>query len=624
MTSSPDAWSAEEAGRYRDGLRSQSSIPYERLGDSDRLDQKQEAILIIEAGWAFADFPQIPVTPPIAWDEVAAENRSWEFRLHCWDFLGPALCALDTEHDERLLAHVVGVAENWAESHPSPDVPSRMAWYDMAVGLRAHRLAFIVDLAARSETVPNRTLENLLSCVQVHQEVLSRNDIFKPHSNHGLYVASGQKAMSVRLSLLPGMGEQRLQADERLREMLAIQFTTEGVHREHSPDYHRMILSTIHQLDRADLIPNDTPINIEAIEEALAWFILPDRTLAMFGDTPLRTLPNRDHYQSPVLQMAASGGRLGRAPYESWRAFPESGYAVYRSGWPAPDDDSEDWTYLALNAAFHSRTHKHADDLSFVWYDRRSRILVDPGRFGYLDPTDPDSDLGKKGFYYADPKRIYIEETRAHNAVEVDGQSYQRRGVKPYGSAIGRTGEQQGVFFAEAHAEHLTLDRTSRIQHTRLLLLRAREWLIVYDRLRDPRNLPHDFRQWFQFAPHLDVETDDLGWTVTGQDGWRLWGLPLLGGSRSQVMRGETEPELQGWISYRDNELEPTPSVCVTASGTALSIGTLFCFSDQPPIPGQSIATDERARLSWSTSRHFDLSIHLAADEDIELDLVVG
>jgi hypothetical protein len=277
-----------------------------------------------------------------------------------------------------------------------------------------------------------------------------------------------------------------------------------------------------------------------------------------------------------------------------------------------------------LNAAFHSRTHKHADDLSFVWYDHRSQILVDPGRFGYLDPTAADSDLGKKGFYYAHPNRVYVEETRAHNAVEIDGQSYQRRGVKPYGSAIRRTGEQQGVFFAEAHAEHLTLDRSFRIQHTRLVLLRAREWLIVCDRLWDPRNRPHDFRQWFQFAPHLNVEADDLGWTVTGQDGWRLWGLPLLDGTRSHVMKGETEPKLQGWISYKDNELEPTPSVCVSGSGTAVTLATLFCFSDVPPVPGQSSVSDATINLGWLTSRRWDLTVDLDDREEIGLGLLIG
>ena len=619
-----DSWDSVDVAAFRALQRKRPSTPYERLADSDRLNQSGDAMQIISDGWALPDFPRISVTPPISWELVAAGNRSWEYRLHSWDFLGPALCALDVEANESLLEFVVNVAVDWTLAHWDLEVPTRMAWYDMAVAKRSYRLAMVLDLATRSPVVADSIVDHLLHAVRVHQIALAREGTFNPGSNHGFYVAAGQKAMSRRLTLLPGMEQQCSQSDERLRQMLSTQFSTEGVHREHSPDYHRMILSTLQQLERAELLPSDTSVNTQSIEESLAWFVLPDQSLAMFGDTPLRTLPNRNHYRSPVLQSAASGGRLGCPPDKSWRAFPESGYAVYRSGWPTSDDDPQDWTYLALNAAFHSRTHKHADDLSFVWYDHRSHILTDPGRFGYLDPTHADSDLGKKGFYYAHPKRIYIEETRAHNAVEIDGQSYQRRGVKPYGSALRRTGEHQGVFFAEAHAEHLTLDRSSRIQHTRLLLLRAREWLIVYDRLWDPRNRPHEFRQWFQFAPHLQVESDDLGWSMTGENGWRLWGLPLLEGSGSQVMRGETEPELQGWISYRDNELEPTPSVCVTASGTALSIATLFCFSDQPPVPGMSTATDQRASLSWSTSRNFDLSIHLAEDEDIELDLVVG
>lgn len=619
-----DSWDSVDVAAFRALQRKRPSTPYERLADSDSLDQSGEAMKIMSDGWALADFPRISVTPPISWELVAAENRSWEYRLHSWDFLGPALCVLDVETNEPLLEFVVDVATDWALSHRDLEVPTRMGWYDMAVAKRSYRLAMVLDLATRSPLVAESTIEHLLNAVRVHQEALAREGTFNPRSNHGFYVAAGQKAMSRRLTLLPGMEQQRSQSDERLRQMLATQFSTEGVHLEHSPDYHRMILSTLQELEKAELLPPDTSVDTQTIEESLAWFVLPDQTLAMFGDTPLRTLPNRDYYQSPVLQLAASGGRSGHPPDGNWRRFPESGYAVCRSGWPKSDDDAQDWTYLALNAAFHSRTHKHADDLSFVWYDHRSQILIDPGRFGYLEPTDADSDLGKKGFYYAHPKRIYVEETRAHNAVDIDGESYQRRGVKPYGSAIRRTGEQQGVFFAEAHAEHLTLDRSSRIQHTRLLLLRPREWLIVYDRLWDPRNLPHDFRQWFQFAPHLNVETDDLGWTVTGQDGWRLWGLPLLGGVRSDVMRGETEPELQGWISYKDNELESTPSVCVSHTGVSATFATLFCFSDVPPVPALSSLSDNSLSLGWLTRRRWDLTVDLADRGGIELELVIG
>jgi hypothetical protein len=43
---------------------------------------------------------------------------------------------------------------------------------------------------------------------------------------------------------------------------------------------------------------------------------------------------------------------------------------------------------------------------------------------------------------YSDPNRIYVETTRAHNTVEIDGLSHPRRNVQPYGSGLVGWGEQ--------------------------------------------------------------------------------------------------------------------------------------------------------------------------------------
>jgi hypothetical protein len=52
------------------------------------------------------------------------------------------------------------------------------------------------------------------------------------------------------------------------------------------------------------------------------------------------------------------------------RAFEDSGYFIARDRWSNGTKDFEQCSYLAQICGFHSRTHKHADDLSFIWYDR--------------------------------------------------------------------------------------------------------------------------------------------------------------------------------------------------------------------------------------------------------------
>ena len=243
--------------------------------------------------------------------------------------------------------------------------------------------------------------------------------------------------------------------------------------------------------------------------------VLPNGRMANLGDTDYRRLRQKDFVltRSPLLEYALSAGESGQATSQRLGVFPESGLAVLRSGWPGPES-FEQASYLAQQAAFHSRTHKHADDLSFIWYDRGTEILIDAGRYGFLGRTETGSDLRNGGFWYSDPKRIYVESTHSHNTVEIDGMSFDRRKSPPYGSAIEGWGETpEGLLFVETRAPQF-----ETMHHARLLVLNPAEWLLVYDRVWDDAPGEHDYRQWFHFAPDLTVEPRNGGLHVTGED----------------------------------------------------------------------------------------------------------
>ena len=162
-------------------------------------------------------------------------------------------------------------------------------------------------------------------------------------------------------------------------------------------------------------------------------------------------------------------------------------------------------------AAFHSRTHKHADDLSFLWDDRVALVLVVSGRYGYVGKAEQGSRLWKDGFWYSDPNRVYCESTRAHNTVEIDGRNYVRKGAKPYGSAIKRCGSVGELFYSECEVKHF-----KSIRHVRLLIFKPSEWLVVCDWLHDNIEAEHDYRQWFHFAPELSVRQDAGQYVASG------------------------------------------------------------------------------------------------------------
>ena len=86
-----------------------------------------------------------------------------------------------------------------------------------------------------------------------------------------------------------------------------------------------------------------------------------------------------------------------------WGYSPSRGWPCSGPGWPDVADFDKA-SYLAQQAGFHSRTHKQADDLSFIWYDRGTEILIDAGRYGYLGRTETGSDLWNQGFLVFGPE----------------------------------------------------------------------------------------------------------------------------------------------------------------------------------------------------------------------------
>jgi hypothetical protein len=606
--------------------------PYEIVLDSDRWsdDGAERADRILDEGWKVGPDRVVSLRPAVAWGEVLADDRSRHFHLHAWFPLGLVLSAFDRTREARYLRFALEVALDWARQHPEIDGNEPFAWYDMAIGLRALRLAYLTDAALRSPFGGDAVLAELVRCLLLHRDALADDSLFPAHSNHGLYFAAGQAAMAARFPELPGFPAAGEQARARLDRMIRGHFTPEGVHREHSPKYHWLVLDTIEGLRGAGLLSEeDHAAGLRRMQDAMAWFVLPNGHLAMFGDSDHRRMGGLEwpHPQTDTLRFVLSEGREGAPPPETVKAFPASGYVVIRSGWHEGPDEAPGSAYLAQACAFHSRTHKHADDLTFIWYDRGHELLVDAGGYGYAGKTEPGSDLWKDGFWYADPRRIYVESTRAHNTVQIDGRNLPRRQVEPYGSALMRWGEQGGVYFTESAVRHW-----DSICHRRILLFQPGEWLLVFDWLLDEESDPHEYLQRFHFAPELKLrEAGTHGALLELPDGGEPLHMVTLGeGELIPPVRGQEEPELLGWISRQDRELVPSWTSGYRVEGRpAHTFATLFAFGKEAPRPVRDPSLSDpgrdRFRVAWmQEGRSHTVSFHRSTPDPFALEYRIG
>ncbi|MBV8889699.1 MAG: heparinase II/III family protein [Alphaproteobacteria bacterium] len=628
MTRAAGAAAVADASRLRDvaGFRvwrqSLPLLPFECLDTAPRQSAERYQRLaerILSSGWRCGSHLVEDLSAPIAWQ---GGPRSVSFHLHSWDPHAILLMAYSLTGQWRFLAPCLSVALDWLDrgndsrgaaeilaargSDPQAGGGS-FAWYDMAVGLRSYRLGYLLDAAARLDDVPDDIVARLLHSFRLHLEVLADEAFLVAHTNHGFYQALGQLAATWRYRDDAMIAGSYRQAMQRVRAMLDRQYFREGTHREHSPGYHLATLATIKNATSSGIVEDpDTSTLIAAAERALAWFVLPNGNIAAVGDTDPWTLDPADEpaqrFSDPLMRWALSQGRLGEPIPYGLKVFGEGGWLAVRAKPRATASCAEE-SYLLQWAGFHSRTHKHADHLSFLWFDAGEEVVVDAGRYFYSHRTEPDSPEYRQGYWYGDPHRMYVESTRAHNCVEIDGQDYQRRAVKPFGSALRRWGGADGVFWSECDVSH-----ADAIRHARLLAFRPGHFLLVCDWLSGGSAQSHRFDQWFHLAPAFEVEAAiDRFCAVDPHRGTRLSIIPALPGTRLLAPeKGVNEPRIQGWFSDRAGSLVPNWAVALRAEGPSAAFATLLVLGDEVAIDSaatQANPSGRKGRIGWRDER---------------------
>lgn len=576
-------------------------LPYEEfLKESTFSVARAEEILT--SGWSIKGYAAVPLRN-IPWEGDENRDRTLTFALHSLRIIETLLRAYNATGDIRFLKPSVEVTVDWCRKAES--FSSDLLWDGMVAALRAHRLAFILEAGEAKSLLPAEERDMLWQQLLRHQAFLADDAHIDFHNNHGYFQIACQMAMGRRLQdRAPEMQAAMEQAKTRMQAIIQQQFTAEFIHRENSPAYFRMVYETLKIIVECGLMP-ELEDSLLRMEEALSCFVMPDAHLAMLGDTDLVSLKAtvtaaQKRWNSDAMRYAVSEGKCGTAPEDGLKIFSESGYGLVRR---QEKGDVSRSSHLLFHAAFHSRTHRHADDLNVLWADRGAMILVDAGRYGYAGKTAQGDPLWNDGFWYSDPHRVYCESTHAHNTLQLDGKNMERRGVKPYGSALTAWGKtENGVYWMEARCKHF-----KSILHARMLFFQPAEWLVVYDWFYDNNKQDHTARQWFHFAPDIDLVRMSPGYVAfPPRAETPLKIAPLLKGmavSPCQIGQGEAE---QGWFSPGEFQFIPNYAMNMEVSGPAGSLATVFSFSETlaaNPDFSRVNVSGKNGQLQWKDDR---------------------
>lgn len=519
---------------------------------------RQDPRVILESGWKFAKFDPVPVAKLTNWAKYGQEHRSWGFHLHAFEFMDPLLRATDETKNPRWLQEAVKIALEWIKLHRlQSDAVDAMVWYDMSQSLRMPRLIALAMRAARVPTMHEHAVV-LAEALAWHLDELHKDRAFNPRNNHGFYTAVSQVHAAKYLGMFPDAVETETEGSSRLALMARSQFGPDGVHLEHSPDYHRMLLNSFELAVRDGLI-NDDEIRSRIVRAAhvLGWMVQPDGTIVQFGDSPATSVVSDDAKSIDAqTRFILTDGKFGMANEHELAAFEDGGYAFVRSPQPQHVGELADTGYLAFNASFHSRAHKHADDLNVVWFDRGHQILTDAGRFGYGDLLPADSELRKEGFYYSSPERQYVESTVAHNTLMMDGENHRRVRRTPYGSGLGECVVKSGRFDLSGRVRHVDY------VHRRRIIYVPGEELRLLDAIHSAKEGSREAIVWLNINGAFELADVSGGMVkMTLDDDEHPLTLTLSGpGELVAPVRGQEFP-MRGWRSRVDRELEPTWSI---------------------------------------------------------------
>ena len=522
----------------------------------------------ILAGLFYVQGAEARLEPPVDWAAGPAGDgtapaegtpgRSARFELHSLTWLNEAVARHAAGGDVETLAVARDVVLDWCRAHlrdaapaasdAPPAEPSEFAWYDMAVGLRAPYVAYVLRACLAEEMLDEPAAELLLEAAERHGAELAAGRNYATANNHGLFQDEGLYLLARLLPALPAAGAWRELAVNRMRTTLreTVCFE-EGAHLEHSTAYQFALVDLVARLAGNVAELPELPSLLGRLRRTAAWQTTPGGRMTQLGDT--------DDLPAPGWARDASASLRGM------RVLPQAGLAFVREG----------GSYLAVTAGYHGPAHKQSDDTGFLLIEGGRTILADAGRWGY---------------YEDEPDRRHARSAAAHNVLAADGKDFDWRHAEPYGSGLeaAAEGEDDGWY---AIAARNPLLASQGVEHRRVLFYRPGTALLVLDRVRSAA--PHRYLRNFNFAPGLELEPRGGNEVAISGRGVTATLTDLSERTEISLNRGMEEPPHLGWAYPGDRQRREAWTATFRSYGDEMTLLTAIGLDGGPPaeLPGE-------------------------------------
>lgn len=483
-------------------------------------------------------------------------------------------------------------------------------WYDHGTALRAENLIYYALVADESDRLSDEMRSLIVNLLIMHGDFLSDENNYTENHNHGIF--QDQALIYISYFLNNDKKQEWLQiAKGRLEEQKEYAFSSEMVHVENSPGYQigvmelfRVVAEFLIQFD--DEFGKNLYDDVKQSAEFMAYIMKPNGYAAEIGDTngSVNTTSSKNVglsiFDNDHLTYAATQGETGIMPELSSKVYPKSGYYISHNDWRKENYTNSTWTMF--KSGYSSKTHKHADDNSFMLYSKGYDIFVDPGWYNYV--------TGNK-------YRDYFVSSLAHNTVVVDEKTYSATAENSYRTGIFEYDQNENYDYVGGFNdmyEGVMFDRH---------FYNLGDAIILYDNIISDEE--HTYSQLFQLSDSCEIvaRNDNEVLIRIADSGYFARVRQLVGNPALSMITGDFNNERYGYISHCMNNLESTTTLKYDVVGQNVEYITLITIEDAK----QRVLDIEDLRFD-NTNNSFHVSkndgtqfeIHLNARERIKMD----
>lgn len=491
------------------------------------------------------------------------------------------------------------------KSMPYPGVKSsNSVWRGLEVSFRAKVWSQIFYGLLNSEYLSPATRLLMLSSLPDHAHY---NRYFHAENNWLTMEISALATIATNFPEFKNSTEWLNYSIETMTNSMKGQVYGDGAQTELTSHYHITALNNFELFkeicDRANRqLPVFFNQTLEKMQNYLASTMRPNGTGILNNDGDLdnnrqRIVKAAHTYGRDDWKFVATNGQEGPKPEMGPSFFfPWAGQLISRSGY----DADAHWSFFDIGPW--GSGHQHNDKLNIAVSAYGRDLLVDAGRFAYTGEV-------------AAKFRRYATGSQGHNVLLFDGKG-QGPGVPVTSSPVSDkdyliTDEYD---FARGSFDHF-IDLEGTCNHTRTLFYSRGDFWVVVDQVSTDR--PRKVEALWHWHPEnkLKIENDKV---YTSNEKGNLQIIPA-GNQKWEVkmVKGQEDPEIQGWYSPEYNKFEPNPT---TIFSTQIVGDDTFVWVLYPSDKEEKLV---RAEIVSKTSKEIKVKITSEKKDEWVIDVPI-